>query len=113
MNNKAILFLVLIFGIGIIVVVGLRSFGPTASPNQPGGETNLSYQSQKDERGSVIVEVTPISLTIKNNASFTVSLTTHSGDLNYDILAISKLTDNKGNVYNPISWTGGKGGHHI
>ena len=111
MKNKLVLFLVLIFGIVIILVIGLRSFGPTSSPNK--SNTNSVNKVQEREKGSVVVEATVLSLSAKDNASFTVSLTTHSGDLDYDLLAISKLTDNKGNVYSPISWTGEKGGHHI
>ena len=111
MKNKLVLFLVLIFGIVIILVIGLRSFRPTSSPNK--SNTNTVNKVQTNEKGSVVVEATVLSLSAKDNASFTVSLTTHSGDLDYDLLAISKLTDNKGNVYSPISWTGEKGGHHI
>ncbi len=111
MKNKFVLFLVLILGIVIILVIGLRSFGPTSSPNK--SNTNTINEVQEKEKGSVVVEATVLSLSAKDNASFTVSLTTHSGDLDYDLLAISKLTDNKGNVYSPISWTGEKGGHHI
>ncbi len=113
MKNKLVLFLVLVLmlGIVIILVVGLRSFGLTPSLNK--SNTNTVSKAQTKEKGSVVVEATVLSLSAKDNASFTVSLTTHSGDLDYDLLAISKLTDNKGNVYSPISWTGEKGGHHI
>lgn len=111
MKNKFVLFLVLIFGIVIILVAVLRSFGPIPSPNK--SNTNTVYQPQINEKESVVVEATMLSLSVGDNTSFTVSLITHSGDLDYDIAAISKLTDNKGNVYRPISWTGGKGGHHI
>ena len=115
MKNKSVLLFVILLGIGIIIFVSLKLPNQTKIPTQIQQKSNSSvlYQQQTDEKGSVVVEATPISLTSKKNASFTVSLTTHSGDLNYDVVAIAKLTDNKGNTYNPISWTGGKGGHHI
>lgn len=113
MKNK----IVLLFLIGLIIVVfvGLQLISRTKTNSQIQQKNNSSvlYQQQIDEKGSVVVEVTPISLASENNTSFTLSFTTHSGDLNYDIVAISKLADNKGNTYKPISWTGGKGGHHI
>ncbi|MEK9206907.1 MAG: hypothetical protein AAB922_00350 [Patescibacteria group bacterium] len=115
MKNKSVLLFVILLGIGIIAFVSLRFPNQTKVPAQSQQKSNSSvlYQQQKDERGSVVIEVTPISLATEKNTSFTLSFTTHSGDLNYDIVAIAKLADNKGNIYNPISWTGGKGGHHI
>ena len=115
MKNKSVLLFVILLGIGIIIFVSLKLPNQTKIPTQIQQKSNSSvlYQQQIDEKGSVVVEVTPISLASENNTSFTLSFTTHSGDLNYDIVAISKLADNKGNTYNPISWTGGGGGHHI
>ena len=115
MENKLILLLALIIGLGIIAFVILQVTNGTKTNNQvqEKNKSSVSYQTQTDEKGSVVVGVTPILLASENNTSFTLSFTTHSGDLNYDIVAISKLADNKGNTYNPISWSGGKGGHHI
>ncbi len=111
MKNKLILLFVLIFGIVIILVVGLRFFEPTLSPDK--SNTNTVYQSQTNEKGAVVVEVLPTKLSSKENAEFTLEFTTHSVDLGYDIKAIALLTDDKDNTYKALSWTGGKGGHHI
>lgn len=115
MKNKFVLLVLILLGLIIIAFIGLQFANRTKINNQIQEKSNSSvlYEAQTDEKGSVVVGVTPISLISESNASFTISFTTHSGDLNYDIAAISKLTDNKGNVYRPISWTGGKGGHHI
>jgi len=115
MRNKLILLLVIVLGIGIIAFISLKfsNQAKTLTQIQQKSNNSASYQSQTNEKGSVIVEVTPLLLTSGKDASFTVTFTTHSGDLNYDIAAISKLTDNKGKEYDPISWTGGKGGHHL
>lgn len=115
MKNKLTLLLALVISLGIIVFVVLRLPNQTKTQTQIQQKSNssVSYQPQINEKGSVVVEATPLSLSAKDNVSFSVTLTTHSGDLDYDLLAISKLTDNKGNVYSPLSWTGGRGGHHI
>lgn len=113
MKFKTILLLVILC-LGVIAFIVLRLPNQTKTQAQPQQKSSSSsYQSQIDEKSTVAVEVTPLSLARRENASFTVTFTTHSGDLNYDVAAIGKLTDNKGKVYDSISWTGGKGGHHI
>ena len=42
-----------------------------------------------------------------------IKFDTHSVELNYDVAKIAQLTDDTGNIYTPVSWTGGKGGHHV
>ena len=115
MKKKQVLLFGILLGIGVIVFAVLKFPNQTKTQPQVQQKSNNSvlYQSQTDEKGSVVVEVTPLSLTPGNNVSFNVTFTTHTGDLNYDVAVIAKLTDNKGNEYSPISWTGGKGGHHI
>jgi hypothetical protein len=105
--------IVLVLGITAFVFLNLSNQKSTQAPTQPKSNSSVLYEKQADEKGSVVVEATPISLIPEKNTSFTLIFTTHSGDLNYDIATIAKLTDNKGNIYNPISWTGGSGGHHL
>ncbi len=71
------------------------------------------YQSQKTEQNGVTVEVTPISLGFNANVEFKVLFDTHTIELNYNLMKISRLTDDKGRNYQPLSWTGGSGGHHL
>lgn len=71
------------------------------------------YQTQTNEQNDVSVEVTPISLETNSLVKFKVVLDTHILELDYDLMKISKLTDDKGQIYNPISWSGGSGGHHL
>lgn len=104
---------ILFLGVIAFIVLRLPNQTKNQTPIQQKSSTNVSYQSQTDEKGAVIVEVTPLSLTRGENASFTVTLTTHSGEPVYDILATSRLTDDKGNTYKALSWTGGEGGHHV
>ncbi len=105
-----------------IVIVGLvflfNSFSSKGTPPaEEMPENNESqkkkYETKTDNQGAVVIEVTPIALSSKENAAFNVTFTTHSVELAYDIVKIAKLTDDKGNAYNATGWTGGSGGHHL
>ncbi|EKD85165.1 MAG: hypothetical protein ACD_38C00074G0008 [uncultured bacterium] len=73
----------------------------------------MTLSSQSDEKGDVAVKVTPISLEPGKQAKFEVVLDTHSVELIYHMVKISSLSDNQGNALNPVSWSGGLGGHHL
>lgn len=47
------------------------------------------------------------------NNIFDIKIDTHSGSLDYDMVQLSYIRDNKGNIIKPDSWKGGIGGHHI
>ncbi|MBI3984338.1 MAG: hypothetical protein HY344_00135 [Candidatus Levybacteria bacterium] len=114
MRNKLILLSVLIISLAILAFVILKLPSQnTQTQIQPKSKTSVLYESKTDEKGSVVVEVKPLSLIPKDNVSFNLTFTTHSGDLSYDIAAIAKLQDDKGNTSKALSWTGGKGGHHL
>src|SRR3972149_2773217 len=98
MKIKLILLLVIVLGIGITAFVFFNLPDQTKTEIQTQQKSNNSvlYEKQTDEKVAVVVEATPISLMSEKNVSFTVTFTTHSGDLNYDIADIAKLTDDKG-----------------
>lgn len=83
------------------------SIFPTPTPFAP------KYQTQENSEGEVIVSVTPVRLSEKENVKFKVSLNTHSVELNYDLKNLAVLTDDNDIEYRPISWDGGVGGHHL
>lgn len=68
---------------------------------------------QSNDQGEVIVEVTPVVLKPGKEARFEVSLNTHTIELDYDLLKVSSISDDKGNKLSPLSWSGGSGGHHL
>lgn len=68
---------------------------------------------QSDERGGVTVAAEPIFLEAGKEASFKIVLDTHNVELDYDLLKVSTLSDEKGNSFKPLSWSGGSGGHHL
>lgn len=71
------------------------------------------YKTQRNSEGSVIVEVTPLAVSAKENAVFSVSMDTHSIELNENLKEISILIDDMENEYKAINWDGKEGGHHI
>ncbi|MCL6096619.1 MAG: hypothetical protein M1444_02995 [Patescibacteria group bacterium] len=85
----------------------------SSKPIQQVQTTSSKYAKQQNQEVEVTVEVTPLKLSSKENTVFDVSLNTHSVNLDKSLKDISVLEDNKGNIYNPISWSGGTGGHHI
>ena len=116
MKNKLVLLFAIILGLGIISFVILKFPNQTKigkSQVEQKNNSSIWYKPRTDEKGEVVVEAVPTKLSTKENSEFIVKFTTHSVDLNYDLENIAILTDDKGNQYKSISWTGGKGGHHI
>lgn len=106
-----ILSAILIFLIGLWLVSVFRINPVPVKDNDQ--MQKKTYQTQKNEQNEVTVEVTPISLKTEANLEFKVVLDTHSVELNYDLMKIAKLTDDKGRNLKPLSWIGGSGGHHL
>lgn len=72
------------------------------------------FETQTSNAGQVVVDVTPLNLgTAAETWEFEVALNTHSVNLDYDLMAVAVLRDDRGNEYLPISWNGSPpGGHH-
>lgn len=108
--NKLGIFLSLIF----IILVGLWGWiiiGSKQTPPVVLQEKRLNTQTVSE--GEVSVEVTPMVLETGKEAKFRVTLNTHTVELDYDLLKVSNLQDDKGNNVKAISWSGGSGGHHL
>lgn len=72
------------------------------------------YRTQTDSQAAVTVDVMPKKLGIREEKNiFTVSLNTHSVELNFDFIKIMILEDDLGSLYPAIEWTGNSGEHHI
>jgi len=66
-----------------------------------------------NSENSVSIEVEPIDFSFNKPIRFDVSISTHQGSLDFDLTKISHLEDDKGNIYQPLSWEGSPpGGHH-
>ncbi len=72
------------------------------------------WETKSDDQPPVAVTVTPIEFgQDAEQWRFTVVFDTHSGSLDQDPAKVILLSDDKGNVYQPVTWKGpGPGGHH-
>lgn len=73
-----------------------------------------NQETKESNEGPIAVSVTPNSLDSSSAAwSFEISLTTHSGSIDDDLVSVSELIDDQGRSFKPISWEGSPpGGHH-
>lgn len=118
MNNKKYIYILLIIIIFLFVIfvfykkTSNKVLIPSSSSSRENSQ-QIQYQTQTDNNGEVNVEVTPKSLSPDSEAQFDLVFNTHSVELDYDLVKISQLIDDKGEMYKPIFWSGGKGGHHL
>lgn len=69
--------------------------------------------AKKSNADGISVEVEPVDFTLGEPARFSVSLSTHSGSLDFEMAEISILEDGQGNAYGATGWEGSPpGGHH-
>lgn len=105
--------------IGVIYVILKKSDSQSPDKYQLGQDTGLTqtdsnqYQTQTDSQSSVTIDVTPKQLGAEEKNIFTVSLNTHSVELDFDFTKIMVLKDDLGNLYSALEWTGSRGGHHL
>lgn len=99
---------------GLLILVGLWWMGlrDTAQPKVK-QNIQMTYAPKIDDQNEVKVEVVPVSLGTGSEVNFKVVLETHSVELDYDMRGISVLLDDQGIKYQPLSWSGGRGGHHL
>lgn len=91
---------------------GTDKTNKTSSLAMPADVNNL--ETKESNEGPVAVSVTPKGLDASSPTwNFEVSLNTHSGSIDDDLVAVSELIDDQGRSYKPISWEGSApGGHH-
>ncbi len=96
---------------------------PAAVPDRRAGQatvltaaTSVSPDelTRRSNERSVTVEVTPLDLSAgPGTLDFRIVLDTHSIALDYDLVRITMLVDDRGNEYRAASWDGTAGGHHV
>ncbi len=109
----------------LVVVLSFNFIGvpkdqaPQLNSSQPLGQiveetSSRQWETKIDEQSQVVVQVTPIELGKGAKTwKFAIILDTHSGSLDEDMVKTSFLSDEQGNVYQPIAWEGSPpGGHH-
>lgn len=84
--------------------VALVLIGVTAAPEP---------LPQSQTGGEVEVTIEPKQLVVGKEMVFEVSLDTHTVELDEEMTQVVRVTDELGRDYEVISWSGGKGGHHV
>ena len=70
--------------------------------------------AKTNNQSGVTFEVTPLDFSFENPVKFEIKIDTHSGSLDFDLIKISTIEDDKGNKYQPLDWQGPPpGGHHL
>lgn len=115
--KKYIIILVIIIIFLFVIFIFYKKMSnkvliPSSASTQENSQ-QIPYQTQTNNNGKIIVEATPKSLSPESEAQFDLVFNTHSVELDYDLVKIAQLTDDKGKIYKPISWSGGKSGHHL
>lgn len=105
---------IIIIGSSFYYIVSNRTSLPSTQrvgSEQP-EQSTLSTQTLTD--GTVTYKVTPKNLAFSAPTwDFDISLDTHTGSLDQDLVSIVQLVDNKGNKYQATKWEGDQpGGHH-
>ncbi len=114
--NKRVLLFVSV--LGVVVIFGLVLSNRSSKSENPvspmGNENQPVFEPITSNEGGVEVAVTPVNLSLNLPSwSFDVSLSTHSVELSEDLVSVSKLVLDSGEVLNPSSWEGDPpGGHH-
>lgn len=102
-----LIIVIIVFALGFLIFTWQSRKSSYTEKKEP------AYKTQQNSEGEVTVEITPLNLSSGENVKFSVLLDTHSVELDKDLKKVAILTDDKGNDYKPISWSGGKGGHHL
>lgn len=68
---------------------------------------------QSQAGGEVEVTVVPKQLVVGKDMVFEMTLNTHSVELDEEMTEVVRVTDERGRDYRVVSWSGGKGGHHV
>ncbi len=86
--------------------------------SKPGSDVSSTsrmpkLESRVDSRNGINIEVSSENFRIDKPIEFSISFSTHVGDMRFDVGQIAYLVDSAGNTYKPIRWEGDPpGGHH-
>jgi hypothetical protein len=77
------------------------------------GTVMWAYESKVSDQKDVRLEIIPVKLVPGSQAQFKISMNTHSIELNYDMVKLSTLKDDRGREYQALKWKGAPpAGHH-
>lgn len=113
MKTKAI-FITFLAVVAVVALLLRLSRDNNPNPGLVVASASRTWETKTDAQGQVEVTVTPVNLAADYGSwQFSVTLETHSVELDYDLTKIATLRDNKSNEYQPLAWEGDPpGGHH-
>ncbi len=109
-KTKTILLVILV---SVAVVAGYFILQKANQTKSDVNQNLTDLATRINDEDGVSVEVTPINFENGKQIQFKIALTTHQGDLDFDLTRQSVLVDSQGNQYLPLEWQGGQGGHHL
>ncbi len=118
MNTKQKILLISAIVVGVVVlVIFYRDVNhPVLTQKIPVADSAVNvakWEAKSDDLGVVSATVTPLELSPNAGEwKFDVVLNTHSVELDWDMVKVSTLVDDRGNTYSPQKWEGALSGHH-
>ena len=111
MKRKIILLL-----IPVIVLASITTYFFIGKNDAKEENLSPSFESEikTSDINGVLFEVALLDFAPENPLRFDVTITTHSGSLDFDLTKVSFLEDDRGDKYEPVEWQGPPpGGHHL
>ena len=111
MKRKIILLL-----IPVIVLASITTYFFIGKNDAKEENLSPSFESEikTSDINGVLFEVALLDFAPENPLRFDVTITTHSGSLDFDLTRASFLEDDRGDKYEPVEWQGPPpGGHHL
>jgi len=111
MKRKIILLL-----IPVIVLASITTYFFIGKNDAKEENLSPSFESEikTSDINGVLFEVALLDFAPENPLRFDVTITTHSGSLDFDLTRASFLEDDRGDKYEPLEWQGPPpGGHHL
>lgn len=103
---------ILIFGAIFLLVILVWIFRVKSSKQSTEVISEKFQISQTDNQGGIEVTAKPKPIAVGQNAAFEISFTTHTEDLNFDLVKIATLDVDEKKL-SALDWNGGTGGHHL
>lgn len=113
LNFKTVIIALFFIGISTITAVALTADVTTTEDIDLKEQVieNIDLEEQTIESNKVAFSVTP-EIDPGVSIKLLISMNTHSVNLNFDMLEVSKLVDSNGETFLPTEWQGPAGGGH-
>src|SRR5581483_1734206 len=98
----------------LAILLAVKTFVTVDIPKSGNNSTSaFSLEAKTDSQGEVVVAVAPLVIQPDQETKFSVALDTHTIGLDYDLISLSSLSDDRNRRTNAVLWDGGRGGHHL